>query len=132
LTKAAAAALGLTLQPVVEVRQIDDFKDAFSMIASAKSDAITVLADRFLLAHREEIVNFAAANRLPAMYPYRAYVDAGGLMSYAPDDIDQFRRTAVYVDKILRGAKPADLSISRPQRRLVWRCLTFSNSALTR
>jgi putative ABC transport system substrate-binding protein len=114
LTKAAAAALGLTLQPAVEVRKIDDFKDAFSTIASAKSDAMTVLSDRFLLAHREEIVSFAAANQLPAVYPYRAYVDAGGLMSYAPNDIDQFRRTAVYVDKILKGAKPVDLPVQEP------------------
>jgi putative ABC transport system substrate-binding protein len=67
-----------------------------------------------LLAHREEIVSFAAANQLPAVYPYRAYVDAGGLMSYAPNDIDQFRRTAVYVDKILKGAKPVDLPVQEP------------------
>jgi putative ABC transport system substrate-binding protein len=114
LTKAAAAALGLTLQPAVEVRQIDDFKNAFSTIASAKSDAMTVLSDRFLLAHRKEIVSFAAANQLPAVYPYRAYVDDGGFMSYAPNDIDQFRRTAIYVDKILKGAKPADLPVQEP------------------
>ena len=114
LTKAAAAALGLTLQPVVDVRQIDDFKDAFSTIASANSDAMAVVSDRFLLAHREEIVTFAAANRLPAVYGYRAYVDAGGLMSYSPNDIDQFRRTAIYVDKILKGTKPTDLPVQEP------------------
>ncbi len=113
-TKAAAAALGLTLQPVVEVRQIDDFKDAFSTIIGAKPDAMTVLPDRFLLAHRNEVVSFAANNQLPAVYPYRAYVVAGGLMSYAPNDIDQFRRTAVYVDKVLKGAKPADLPVQEP------------------
>jgi putative tryptophan/tyrosine transport system substrate-binding protein len=113
-TKAAAAALGLTLQPIVEVRQIDDFKDAFSTIVSGKPDAMTVLPDRFLLAHRNEVVSFAANNQLPAVYPYRAYVVAGGLMSYAPNDIDQFRRTAVYVDKVLKGAKPADLPVQEP------------------
>jgi putative tryptophan/tyrosine transport system substrate-binding protein len=110
----AAAALGLTLQPVVEVRQTDDFKDAFSTIIGAKPDAMTVLPDRFLLAHRNEVVSFAANNQLPAVYPYRAYVVAGGLMSYAPNDIDQFRRTAVYVDKVLKGAKPADLPVQEP------------------
>jgi putative ABC transport system substrate-binding protein len=73
-----------------------------------------VLADRFLLAHRSEIVNFAAASRLPAIYPYRAYVDAGGFLSYAPNDLDQFRRTAVYVDKILKGEKPAELPVQEP------------------
>jgi ABC-type uncharacterized transport system substrate-binding protein len=114
LTKAAAVALGLTLQPVVEVGQIDDFKDAFSTIISAKPDAMTVLPDRFLLAHRNEVVSFAANNQLPAVYPYRAYAVAGGLMSYAPNDIDQFRRAAVCVDKVLKGAKPADLPVQEP------------------
>jgi putative tryptophan/tyrosine transport system substrate-binding protein len=113
-TRAAAAALGFALQPVVEVSHIDDFKDAFATIASAKPDAMIVLADRFLLAHRSEIVNFAATSRLPAAYAYRAFVDAGGLISYAPSDLDQFRRTAVYVDKILKGEKPADLPVQEP------------------
>jgi putative ABC transport system substrate-binding protein len=114
LTRAAAAALGLTLQPVVEVRRTDDFNAAFSAIAAATPDAMIVLADRFLLAHRKEIVDFAAAQRLPAIYAYRGYVEAGGLMSYAPSDLDQFRRTAGYVDNILRGAKPADLPVQEP------------------
>jgi putative ABC transport system substrate-binding protein len=116
LTRAAAAALGLTLQPVVEIRQIDEFKNAFATIASARPDAMMVLADRFLLAHRMQIVSFAATNRLPAMYPYRAYVDAGGFLSYAPNDLEQFRRTAIYVDKILKGAKPADLPVEEPAK----------------
>ena len=114
LTKEAAAALGVTLQPVVEVRQIDDFKNAFAAIAGTPPDAMMVLADRFLLAHRVQIVNFAATRRLPAVYPYKAYVEAGELMSYAPSDLDNFRRTAVYVDKILKGAKPADLPVEEP------------------
>ncbi len=75
-----------------------------------------VLADRFLLAHRMEIVNFASTSRLPAIYAYRGYVDAGGLMSYAPNDLEQFRRTAVYVDNILKGAKPADLPVQEPTK----------------
>jgi putative ABC transport system substrate-binding protein len=116
LTRSAAAALALTLRPVTEVRGIDNFNDAFSTIAAAKPDAMIVLADRFLLAHRMEIVNFASKSRLPAMYPYRAYVEAGGLMSYAPSDTEQFRRTATYVDRILKGAKPADLPVQQPTR----------------
>ena len=75
-----------------------------------------VLADRLLLAHRRRIVDFAAARRLPAMYPYREYVDAGGLMSYAPSNIDLFRGAAVYVDKILKGTKPAELPVQEPAR----------------
>jgi ABC-type uncharacterized transport system substrate-binding protein len=113
-TRAAGAALGLTVEPNVELTHADDFKGAFAVIAKAKPDAMIVLADRFLLAHRLEIVSFAATNRLPAIYPYRAYVDAGGLLSYAPNDLDQFRRTAVYVDKILKGEKPAELPIQEP------------------
>ena len=113
-TQAAAAALGVTLQPKVEVRSADDFERAFSTIGAARPNALIVVADRFLLAHRKEIVAFAAASRLPGMYPYKEFVSAGGLLSYSPNDIDQFRRTAIYVDKILRGAKPADLPVQDP------------------
>ena len=115
-TQAAAAALGVTLQPVVEVGRVDDFERAFSTIGGAAPDALVVVADRFLLAHRKEIVAFAATSRLPGMYPYKEFVNAGGLLSYAPNDIDQFRRTAIYVDKILRGAKPADLPVQDPTK----------------
>ena len=114
LTRSAAAALGLTLQPITDVRHVEDFNNAFSTIAAAKPDAMIVLTDRFLLAHRAEIVNFVAASRLLTMYPYRGYVEAGGLMSYAPSDLDQFRRAAAYVDNILKGAKPADLPVQEP------------------
>ena len=116
LTRAAAAALGLTVEPVADVGRIDDFSNAFTTVAAAKPDAMIVLADRFLLAHRTEIVNFAATNRFPAVYAYRAFVDAGGLMSYAPSDFDQFRRAAVYVDKILKGAAPAELPVQEPTK----------------
>jgi putative tryptophan/tyrosine transport system substrate-binding protein len=115
-TRAAAAALDLTLQPVKEVRSATDFKEAFAAIAAAKPHAMLVVADRAMFAHRREIVAFAADQRLPTMYPYRGYVDAGGLMSYAPNDVEQFRRTAVSVDKILRGTKPADLPVEEPVR----------------
>src|SRR5262249_4997377 len=115
-TQTAAAALGVKLEPVVEVRRVDDFERAFSTIGGARADALVVISDRFLLSHRKEIIAFAAASRLPGMYPYREYVTAGGLLSYAPSDIDQFRRAAIYVDKILRGAKPADLPVQEPTK----------------
>ena len=115
-TRLAASKLRLTLQPVVEVRRVDDFEGAFSAIAKARPHALMVLVDRLLLAHRTRIVGFAASGRLPGMYGYREYVDAGGLMSYAPSDIDLFRGTAIYVDKILRGAKPADLPVEQPTK----------------
>jgi putative ABC transport system substrate-binding protein len=112
--RAAAAKLGLTVQVAAEVRQTGDVNKALSAIANERPQAMLVLADRMLLAHRTPIVEFAATNRLPVMYPYRRYVDAGGLMSYAPSDTDLFRRTAVYVDKILKGAKPAELPVEEP------------------
>jgi putative tryptophan/tyrosine transport system substrate-binding protein len=89
---------------------------AHRLPGSEHPHALFVLADRLLLAHRMEIVNFAITNQLPGMYPYREYVDAGGLMSYAPSDVDLFRRAAVYVDKILKGMKPADLPVEEPTK----------------
>ena len=115
-TQTAAAALGLVLQPVVEVQRVEDIKSAFSTVTGAHSNAMIVLADRFLLAHRTEIVNFETTSRLAGIYPYREYVEAGGLMSYAANDIDQFDRTAVYVDKIFKGAKPGDLPVQNPTK----------------
>jgi putative ABC transport system substrate-binding protein len=115
-TQAAGRALHVTLEPVVEVRRVEELENAFSAIARARPGALVVLADRFLLAHRRRIVEFAAARRLPGMYPYREYVDAGGLMSYAPSNIELFRGAATYVDKILKGAKPGDLPVQEPTK----------------
>jgi putative tryptophan/tyrosine transport system substrate-binding protein len=112
----AGRALRISLDPVVEVRRADELDNAFVAIASARPHALVVLADRFLLAHRKRIVEFAAANRLPGMYPFREYVDAGGLMSYAPSNIELFRGAATYVDKILKGAKPGDLPVQQPTK----------------
>jgi putative ABC transport system substrate-binding protein len=115
-TKTAGRTLKIALDPVAEVRRADEFDNAFLAIASARPHAIAVLADRFLLAHRKRIIEFAAVNRLPAMYPYREYVDAGGLISYAPSNIELFRGAATYVDKILKGAKPSDLPVQEPTK----------------
>jgi putative ABC transport system substrate-binding protein len=115
-TEAAAAALSVTLQPMVQASRTDDFERAFETIGRARPDALIVLADRLLLSHRNEIVAFAANRRLPGMYPYKEYVEAGGLLSYGPSNLDRFRRTAVYVDKILKGAKPDDLPVEQPTK----------------
>jgi putative ABC transport system substrate-binding protein len=72
--------------------------------------------DRFLLAYRASIVQFVVKNRLPGMFPYREFAQEGGLMAYGPDYIDMYRRAATYVDKILKGAKPADLPVEQPTR----------------
>ncbi|MGA7163271.1 MAG: ABC transporter substrate-binding protein [Pseudolabrys sp.] len=114
--KNAGRALQILLDPVVEVRRSDELDNAFTAIASARPHALVVIADRFLLSHRKQIVEFAAVKRLPTMYPYREYVDAGGLMSYAPSNIELFLGTAIYVDKILKGAKPGDLPIQEPTK----------------
>jgi putative ABC transport system substrate-binding protein len=115
-TQVIAERLRVTLEPVVEVRQIDEFESAFARIAQARPQALDVLVDRLLLAHRTRIVEFVAEQRLPAMYPYREYVDAGGLLSYAPSNIALFRGAATYVDKLLKGAKPADLPVEQPTK----------------
>jgi putative ABC transport system substrate-binding protein len=114
--RAAAAALNVTVKPIAEVTQASDLKSAFAAIAEAQPHAMLVIADRSLLAHRMGIVGFAAAQRLPTMYPYRGYVDAGGFMAYAPIDVEQFRLAAGAVDKILRGTKPADIPVEEPTR----------------
>jgi putative ABC transport system substrate-binding protein len=114
-TKISAKALGIQLQPI-DLQRPEDFKDAFARVARQRPDAITMVADRFLLAHRAQIVDFVAKTRVPAMYPYRDFVVAGGLMSYAPSYEDLCRRSATYVDKILKGAKPADLPVEQASK----------------
>ncbi len=112
---APAETLHLKLEPV-EVRAAEQFDAAFAAIARQRPSALYIIADRVLLAHRARIVDFAARRSLPAMYPFREFVDAGGLISYAPNFPAMFRRAAIYVDKILKGAKPADLPIEQPTR----------------
>jgi putative ABC transport system substrate-binding protein len=115
-TQLAASVLGVTLQPVVAVGRVDEFAHAFATIVQERPDALTVIADRFLLAHRSRIINFVAQSRLPAMYPHREFVDDGGLMAYAPSYTDLFRRAALFVEKILKGAKPGDLPVEQPSK----------------
>src|SRR5437762_14036821 len=93
-----------------------DFDRAFDAIARERPDAFIVFADRVFLHNRGRIVDFAARNRLPAVYPYRELVEAGGLMSFGPNYADMHRRAATYVDKILKGAKPADLPVEQPTK----------------
>ena len=108
-------ALRLKLE-LFEVKAAEEFEAVFAAIARQRSDAFFMIADRFLLAHRARIVAFAARQRLPGMYPYKEFVEAGGLVSYAPSYPEMFRRSATYVDKILKGAKPADLPVEQPTK----------------
>ena len=115
-TQLAAPALRLRLEPIVGVSGVRELEGAFATISRVRPDALILLADRFLLAERTRIVEFAAKRRLPTMYPYREMVKAGGLMSYSPSYPDLFRRAATYVDKILKGAKPGDLPVQQPTK----------------
>jgi putative ABC transport system substrate-binding protein len=111
----AAQVLGVRLHHV-EARGPADFNRAFSEMARARADALTVLTSTMLFGERRRLVDLAAKNRLPAVYPWREAVDAGGLMAYGPDLADLLRRAAIYVDKILKGAKPADLPVEQPTK----------------
>jgi putative ABC transport system substrate-binding protein len=108
----AAPALGVTLQSI-EVQGPEQFARAFGAMRRGHADALLVLGDPLTYFHRKLIVDLAAKNRLPAMYNEREYANVGGFMSYAADIFDDFRRAATYVDKILKGAKPADLPIEQ-------------------
>jgi len=111
----AARALGVRLQ-VVEARGPADIDRAFSDMTRARAGALTVLPSSMLSNERRRLVDLAAKNGLPAVYPWREGVDAGGLMSYGPNAADMFRRAATYVDKILKGAKPGDLPVEQPTK----------------
>jgi putative tryptophan/tyrosine transport system substrate-binding protein len=111
----AARALGVRLQ-FVEARGPDDFDRAFSEMTRARAGALTVLPTAMFHSERRRLLDLAAKNRLPTVFPYRESVDAGGLMAYGPNVSDLFRRAATYVDKILKGAKPADLPVEQPTK----------------
>jgi putative ABC transport system substrate-binding protein len=111
----AAPALGLHLQ-LVEVRAPKELESAFSTMAKSRADAFIGLQQPTLDRLRQRIVDLAAKRRLPAMYPNSEYVETGGLMSYATDIVAMFRRSAVYVDKILKGTKPGDLPVEQPTK----------------
>jgi putative tryptophan/tyrosine transport system substrate-binding protein len=111
--QAAAPVLGLTLQ-VIDVQGPEDLDGAFRAAQEGRAEALHVLTSPVFLTHRTALAELAAAYRLPAMYPQRTFVAAGGLMGYGPSIGDQYRRAAYYVDKILKGAKPADLPVEQP------------------
>jgi ABC-type uncharacterized transport system substrate-binding protein len=111
----AARALGVRPQ-FVEARGPADFDRAFSEMTRARAGALTVLPSAMLSNERRRLVDLAAKNRLPAVYSSREFVDAGGLMAYGPNVADLLRRAATYVDKILKGTKPADLPVEQPTK----------------
>jgi putative tryptophan/tyrosine transport system substrate-binding protein len=110
-----ARGLGVRLQ-FLEARRPADFDKAFSEMNKGRAGALTVLTSIMLFDERRRLVDLATKNRLPAVYPWREAVDAGGLMSYGANLNDLYRRAATYVDKILKGAKPADLPVEQPTK----------------
>jgi putative ABC transport system substrate-binding protein len=114
-TEAAARTLGVQLQ-FAEVRHPDEFDRTFSAMARARADAFIVFPSVMLFNERRRIVALAAQSRLPAMYQSRQFVELGGLIGYGASITEGYRRAATYVDKILKGAKPADLPVEQPEK----------------
>ena len=113
--KGAGRSLNVSLQ-WIDIGGRSEFERAFSDMSRGRAAAVVVISDPFIYVHREQIVQLAAKYRIPAMYLFDEIVSAGGFMSYGPSLADLYRRTATYVDKILRGAKPADLPIEQPTK----------------
>jgi putative tryptophan/tyrosine transport system substrate-binding protein len=111
----AARSLGLSIQPW-EVRGVDDFDRVFATMSKQRSDGLYVTTGPLMSANQKRIADFALKSRLPSVYGIREAVDAGGLMYYGADLVDSYRRAAVYVDKILKGTKPADLPVEQPTK----------------
>ena len=114
-TEHAAQALGVQLQ-VVKVHDPSEFEAAFLSMTRERAGALTVLADTVFLSQRRQIADLAFKHRLPAMFNLREYAEAGGLIAYGPRLADQWRRAAYYVDRILKGTKPADLPVEQPTK----------------
>jgi len=111
----AARSLGVQVR-AFEVRDVKDFEKVFATITKEHSGALMVLTGPLLTTNRRRIVELAAKSQLPAMYGISEFVDAGGLMFYGTSLPDMYRRAAVYVDKILKGAEPADLPVEQPTK----------------
>jgi putative tryptophan/tyrosine transport system substrate-binding protein len=114
-TEDAAKTLDVKLQSI-ELERLGDLENAFASITKERPSGLLVFRSPIVSIHAKRITEFAEKNRLPTMFTYDQLVEAGGLMSYAPDLLDLDRRTAVYVDKILKGVKPADLAVQGPKK----------------
>jgi putative tryptophan/tyrosine transport system substrate-binding protein len=114
-TQAAARAFGVALQ-YLTVRTPKDFNDVFDAITKEHAEGLNTFPDALTLAHRKEIAEFSSKNRLPSISGWSQFAEAGGLMTYGPNHLDSWKRIAVFVDKILRGAKPADVPVEQPTK----------------
>ena len=125
------------------LRNATEIEPAVAEFARHSNSGLVIVSDSFVVVHRELIMGLAARHRLPAIYPFRYFATAGGLASYGVDREDSYRRVATYVDRILRGAKPADLPVEAPTKfelvidprqpkRSASKCPCISNSVPTR
>src|SRR5215470_15903582 len=114
-TEAAAQRLGVALE-ALELRGPEDFEAAFATAKQRNAQALLAFDDALTFTYRSRITALAASSRLPAMYPFREFLDAEGLMSYGVSSVFLFRRAATFVDKIVKGAKPADLPVEQPTK----------------
>jgi len=113
-TRATARSIGVEIQ-VVEAAKVDDFDAAFSAMTKERADGLIVLVNPMFFVQRQHIIERAAKHRLPAIYEWKSFVQSGGLISYGADVPDIYRRAAGYVDKLVKGAKPADLPVEGPK-----------------
>jgi putative ABC transport system substrate-binding protein len=112
-----AAAAAFAMRPIpMPLRNATDIEPAVAEFARHSNSGLVIVSDSFMNVHREQIMGLAARHRLPAIYPFRYFATAGGLVSYGVDRDDSYRRVATYVDRILRGAKPADLPVEAPTK----------------
>jgi len=111
----ASSSFGVELSPI-DVREVAEIERAVTAFAREPNSGLIVGSTSLAVMHRELIITLAARHRLPAVYPFRFYVKAGGLISYGPDQVDPYRRAAGYADRILRGEKPADLPVETPTK----------------
>ena len=112
---AIARSLSVQIQ-ILNVKKPDEIENAFASMVREKADALSVLTSSMFTLNRAEIVKRARKSRLPAIYPDSRFTDAGGLVSYGPNDAELYRRAAYFVDRILKGAKPADLPVEQPTK----------------
>jgi len=110
-----APSLGVELSPV-GVRDAGEIRRSVTAFASGPNDGLIVTASTLALVHRDLVITLAAQHRLPAVYGDRTFVDNGGLISYGPDRVDPYRRAAAYINRILKGEKPADLPVQAPTK----------------
>ena len=106
---------GLELRPA-PARNLSEVASVINTAMDERAGALMVFDDPVLWSHRNQIVELARKGGLPTMYGYREFVDTGGLISYGPDRVDHYRRSAVYIDKLLKGAKPHDLAVEQPTK----------------